>query len=229
MKNIYYLFCALFMFISCSKQEIADLPMDENKQITTRIYGGDGEDDVLGYSCNIADDYLYSKLPVIDNQKAGEKYPNAIIKNLGQTGGYYYNAGTTAHNYLKSIATNKDVKIKASFFATATSTISSSFKETDALNTSYSYASMERIIQKREYTYSLSKEQLRECLSSNFIYDMNSNFDPQTIISKYGTHVYTNVKVGGKITVLYRANVVSTSSEIEKKNVITAGLSGSVG
>ena len=70
---------------------------------------------------------------------------------------------------------------------------------------------------------------MRNCLSNNFIDDLNHNFNPQTIISKYGTHVYKNIKVGGKIVVLYRANLSSTSSATEKKNTVTAGLSGSIG
>lgn len=230
MKKNYFLIFALLVMASCSEQSVLDdLKNQEKSPVTTRIYGGDGEDDVLGYSCDISSDYLYSKLPVVDNAKAKETFPNAVIQNLGQSGSYDYNAGTTACNYLKSIAENKEVKIKASFFATATTTISSSFKETDALSRNYAYASLERTIKKREYSYALSLEQLRECLSSNFLYDLNNQFNPQSIISKYGTHVYTNIKVGGKITVLYRANIVSTSSETEKKNTVTVGLSGSIG
>lgn len=219
----------LLTFISCSNEELYDTPTSNETQATTRSYGGDGEDDVLGYSCDIAHDYLYSKLPVIDNQKANEKSPNAVIKNLGQSGSYIYNSGTTAYNYLKSIAENKEIKVKANFFATASSTISSSYKETGSLSHNYSYASFERIIKKREYSYSIGIEQLREYLSSNFTYDLYNNFNPQSIINKYGTHIYSNIKVGGKITVLYRANITSTSSETEKKNTVTAGLSGSIG
>lgn len=229
MKNIYYFIGILLAFMSCSGEEFIDTSSKEEVEVTTRVYGGDGEDDVLGYSCDVADDYLYSKLPVIDNQKANEKFPMAVIKNLGQSGSYVYNSGTTAYNYLKSIAENKEVKVKAKFFATASSTISSYYKETSSLSSSHSYASFERTIKKREYTYSIGVVQLRECLSSNFTYDLNNNFNPQTIIAKYGTHIYTNIKVGGKITVLYRADVISTSSETEKKNTVTAGLSGSIG
>lgn len=219
----------LLGLMSCSGEEFLDTSTGEEGQATTRVYGGDGKDDVLGYSCDIADDYLYSKLPVIDNQKANEKFPIAVIKNLGQSGSYVYNSGTTAYNYLKSIAENKEVKVKANFFATASSTISSSYKETGSLNSSHSYASFERTIKKREYSYSIGVAQLRECLSSNFTYDLNNNFSPQSIIAKYGTHIYSNIKVGGKITVLYRADISSTSSETEKKNIVTAGLSGSIG
>lgn len=229
MKNIFYFTGILLGLISCSGEEFLNTSNNEEVHATTRVYGGDGEDDVLGYSCDIANDYLYSKLPVIDNQKANEKYPNAVIKNLGQSGSYIYNSGTTAYDYLKSIAENKEVKVKAKFLATASSTISSSYKETSNLNSTHSYASIERIIKKREYSYSIGITQLRECLSSNFTYDLNNNFNAQTIIAKYGTHIYSNIKVGGKITVLYRADITSTLSETEKKNTVIAGLSGSIG
>lgn len=230
-KQFFLLFSFLLILFSCTEQTtpLDDILPNKKDQPQTRVFGGDGEDDVLGYSCDVANDYLYSRMPIIDNQKVNQKFTMGIIKNLGQSGNYYYNAGTTAYNYLRSIAENKEVKVKASFFATATSTISSSFKETDALSINYAYASFERTIQKREYTYSVSPEQLRECLSDNFTYDLNNNFNPQTIISKYGTHVYTNIKVGGKITVLYKASIISTTSETEKKNIVSAGLSGSIG
>lgn len=229
MNKIIITLCFLSLLLSCSDNDIVNEISSNNKSKTLTRTGGDGMYDVLGFGCDISKDFLYSKLAVIDNTSLEEHYKNAISPNLGQAGSYYYSAGSTASNFLTSISENKEVKIKASFYATATSTISSYYKDTESLSSKYSYASFDRAIQKREYTYSVNIDQLRNCLSENFLYDLDVNFNPQNIIAKYGTHVYTNVKIGGKLTLLYKAAISSTCSEIEKKSTVTAGLSGSIG
>lgn len=232
-RSYFWVLSTMITFCSCS--EIEEFPIDlPSSNLKTRSYSGDGEYDALGYGCDAAKNLFSAKLSVIDNELIKEVYNDkvtneAITPDLVQYGSMKYNAGATSVDYLKSVSETKNITFNNSFKAiSCNGSISTYFSDSSSLNSQYSYICFERYIQKRAYTYSLSIDNLRNNFLTSHFKAALSNFDPQTIVNKYGTHVYSNVKLGGKLSLLYKMALADLYCDTKstKTRAITVSLTG---
>ena len=63
---------------------------------------------------------------------------------------------------------------------------------------------------------------LSRYLSSNFVSDLGK-YSADQIVAKYGTHVLTNITVGGSYIAYYKSAIIEENTGTEKKQTVSAG------
>lgn len=224
MKKAPYFFVLLTSLLlnACSEESaITDNVNNEDNTPALR-YGGDGKFDLLGHGCDVTNSFLIGKARVVDNDKLSQEMPFVINPDKSQLKSEKIISGSTAENYLRTITKTKSASLGA--FALAKAEVTNTFTSTSTYSTNFSFANIEKYIQKASYTYVFDAGFFRDngYLSPEFQYAV-TKFTPDQIIKTFGTHVYGNVKLGGKISVMYKADI-STAS-IEKIKSTEAGAS----
>lgn len=222
-KGIYLLM--LCAFFSCSQDNIDLVQNDITNKNPVLKAGGDGKYDLLGYGCNITEDLYTGKFRVIDNTKLLNTISYAINEDGTQSRDEIITSGTTAESYLKNVTKTKSISLGGTISATSSAKASISKKFTDERSyaSNYAFANADKFIQKKAITYTVKSETLRKYISPEFS-DALVNFNANDIITRFGTHVYSNVKLGGKLSVIYRASTKTVNTE--KIKTVEAGASG---
>lgn len=233
MKKSYYLLGFLPLFYSCS--EIEDLPNVESSvsNVTTRA-AGDGVYDVLGYGYDITDDYMgenSTRLKILDVEAFVKENPNRFDKQFSGVIDQRCFAGADAQSFLSQIITDTNFggsvgslpekKDKEGFFS---GTITTGFKTSSKYfySSKYSFARAEVFKKQRRYLLNTDIETLSKYLLSSFVEDLNK-YSADKIVEMYGTHVLTNITVGGKYTAYYKSAIIEENSSTEKTEIVSAG------
>lgn len=233
MKKSYYLLGFLPLFYSCS--EIEDLPNVESSvsNVTTRA-AGDGVYDVLGYGYDITDDYMgenSTRLKILDVEALVKANPNRFDKQFSGVIDQRCFAGADAQSFLSQIITDTNFsgsvgslpekKDKEGFFS---GTITTGFKTSSKYfySSKYSFARAEVFKKQRRYLLNTDIETLSKYLLSSFVEDLNK-YSADKIVEMYGTHVLTNITVGGKYTAYYKSVIIEENSSTEKTEIVSAG------
>lgn len=233
MKKSYYLLGFLPLFYSCS--EIEDLPNVESSvsNVTTRA-AGDGVYDVLGYGYDITDDYMgenSTRLKILDVEAFVKANPNRFDKQFSGVIDQRCFAGADAQSFLSQIITDTNFggsvgslpekKDKEGFFS---GTITTGFKTSSKYfySSKYSFARAEVFKKQRRYLLNTDIETLSKYLLSSFVEDLNK-YSADKIVEMYGTHVLTNITVGGKYTAYYISAIIEENSSTEKTEIVSAG------
>ncbi|UBD70596.1 MACPF domain-containing protein [Bacteroides sp. BFG-257] len=233
MKKSYYLLGFLPLFYSCS--EIEDLPKVESlvSNVTTRA-AGDGVYDVLGYGYDITDEYMgenSTRLKILDVEAFVKANPNRFDKQFSGVIDQRCFAGANAQSFLSQIITDTNFsgsvgslpekKDKEGFFS---GTITTGFKTSSkySYSSKYSFARAEVFKKQRRYLLNTDIETLSKYLLSSFIEDLNK-YSADRIVEMYGTHVLTNIIVGGKYTAYYKSAIIEENSSTEKTEIVSAG------
>lgn len=233
MKKSYYLLGFLPLFYSCS--EIEDLPNVESSvsNVTTRA-AGDGVYDVLGYGYDITDDYMgenSTRLKILDVEAFVKANPNRFDKQFSGVIDQRCFAGADAQSFLSQIITDTNFsgsvgslpekKDKEGFFS---GTITTGFKTSSKYfySSKYSFARAEVFKKQRRYLLNTDIETLSKYLLSSFVEDLNK-YSADKIVEMYGTHVLTNITVGGKYTAYYKSAIIEENSSTEKTKIVSAG------
>lgn len=233
MKKSYYLlgFLPLFFF----PLEIEDLPNVESSvsNVTTRA-AGDGVYDVLGYGYDITDDYMgenSTRLKILDVEAFVKANPNRFDKQFSGVIDQRCFAGADAQSFLSQIITDTNFggsvgslpekKDKEGFFS---GTITTGFKTSSKYfySSKYSFARAEVFKKQRRYLLNTDIETLSKYLLSSFVEDLNK-YSADKIVEMYGTHVLTNITVGGKYTAYYISAIIEENSSTEKTEIVSAG------
>lgn len=233
MKKSYYVLGFLPLFYSCS--EIEDLPNVESSvsNVTTRA-AGDGVYDVLGYGYDITDDYMgenSTRLKILDVEAFVKANPNRFDKQFSGVIDQRCFAGADAQSFLSQIITDTNFggsvgslpekKDKEGFFS---GTITTGFKTSSKYfySSKYSFARAEVFKKQRRYLLNTDIETLSKYLLSSFVEDLNK-YSADKIVEMYGTHVLTNITVGGKYTAYYKSAIIEENSSTEKTEIVSAG------
>lgn len=233
MKKFCYLLGFLLLFYSCSKME--DLPNVESSvsNVTTRA-AGDGVYDVLGYGYDITDDYMgenSTRLKILDVEAFVKANPNRFDKQFSGVIDQRCFAGADAQSFLSQIITDTNFggsvgslpekKDKEGFFS---GTITTGFKTSSKYfySSKYSFARAEVFKKQRRYLLNTDIETLSKYLLSSFVEDLNK-YSADKIVEMYGTHVLTNITVGGKYTAYYKSAIIEENSSTEKTEIVSAG------
>lgn len=233
MKKSYYLLGFLPLFYSCS--EIEELPNVESSvsNVTTRA-AGDGVYDVLGYGYDITDEYMgenSTRLKILDVEAFVKANPNRFDKQFSGVIDQRCFAGANAQSFLSQIITDTNFsgsvgslpekKDKEGFFS---GTITTGFKTSSkySYSSKYSFARAEVFKKQRRYLLNTDIETLSKYLLSSFVEDLNK-YSADRIVEMYGTHVLTNIIVGGKYTAYYKSAIIEENSSTEKTEIVSAG------
>jgi len=232
MKTFNFLFSILFILYSCSKADDSINSQSSLPSAATRT-AGDGVYDALGYGYDITDEFLgesSTKLKVIDvdsfvKENKG-RFDNPFIGIIDQR----VSGGEDAQSFLKQIITDSNFhgsvaalgkQDESGFFS---ATVTTGFKSNTkySYSTKYSFARAEVIKKQRQYLLNTDVQTLSKYLSPVFLEDLNK-YSPDEIVKKYGTHVLTNITVGGLYTAYYKSAVIEESSHEEKTKIVSAG------
>lgn len=69
---------------------------------------------------------------------------------------------------------------------------------------------------------------LSNYLTAEFISEVNTK-SPDALIAKYGTHVLTDITIGGTYKAIYRSSIVEEENYTMKKKIVTSGLNVGLG
>ena len=239
MKNYIYIFSFLsILFWSCSNDELENEVSNQNfvSSFSTKS-AGDAFYDVLGYGydCTFSDfkGAVYSKARVIDLDrfKSGngrdartgtvKKFPIGTIEEAllhsGETSSTW---GKNLEEFKENISSQNNVsmtveKEKVKLFSTE---LKSYFSNVSSFSSSQSFYRLDAKRYSRKLTMSdVYPSNLKYFLTDGFINDLKSYTGTQ-LVNKYGTHVLTDILLGGVGTIVFNAKLMSSTEENSFKN-----------
>lgn len=233
MKKINYLALLLVLCYSCNEME--DWPTSTLPDDTTTRSAGDGIYDVLGYGYDITEEYMgenSTRAYVLDvaafHKDNPGRFDNPFVGVIDQK----VYAGEDYYSYSKEVASKSNFKgsigsvgIEAKDSGFFSGSLNTGFKSNTKFKYSskYSFASAELVKKQRKYYLNTDLETLKKYLSATFLADLE-RYSADQIVKIYGTHVLTNVIVGGRYVAYYKSSIIDTNNRIEKKKSVTAGV-----
>lgn len=231
MKRFFFLLLLLqIVFISCSESEFNDDFLIPSK-IQTRA-GGDGKYDLLGYGydCLYAlgdnDKGAFNQIIDIDRYERGEAIdPLTGMVNTTVPGGkvevalshgdfvqyerYAYSLSEFYKETNVNISSTKPIlwgkiELSGEYDTKINEKKVHSFYKVDLCRST-----------KRLYFNTFNKDRLKYFLTDNFRYALK-NYTAKQIVDDYGTHVLTDINVGGKLSVL----VSALETDLSKRSLI---------
>lgn len=215
MKKI---FCFLFLIVlaSCSQDNLDVESSNILSESPIQKGAGDGRFDVLGYGCDIAYDYYTGKGQVIDSDLLYRADTSYIHIDKSAYDDEYTESGITAEHYLKTVSKQKGINLGGSTsdsVAAGKISLSKTFRDSTSYSVTNSFVSMVKFKHVRSNSYAMAPKDLVKFASAAFKNAINNNYTPQEMIRIFGTHVYTNVKLGGKLAITYRGEINKSNSD----------------
>lgn len=220
MKRIF--FGVALLMLSCFSACKKDIPIDGVG--TSQRSAGDKDLDLLGHGYNalgnFADEQEGRGL-VINVKKIRSEQENRIEVGTLSYQNFDVNSAEDSRKYVNNILTKINIDARYLLFST---TLRSSFTDYDSTETSYSYASVDKLVVRKKLSIIMGIEEIKsKYLSANFLSDCQT-MSPQDIIKYYGTHVLRDITLGGKLSAKYRSRISST----DKKHKVEIGAKAGV-
>lgn len=220
---------------SCSEMEELSLisPTPSSDSVATRT-DGDAIYDVLGYGYDATEEYMGENstrskvldVAAFDTENPG-RFDNPFLGVIDQR----VYAGEDYYSFLKDLSTNSNFnysigsfgkEAKDSGFFSGTLTTGFESKTKYFYSSKYSFARAEVFKKQRKYYLNTELEILKKYLSAVFLEDLD-RYSADKIVEIYGTHVLTNIIVGGKYIAFYKSAIIETNNRSEKKTTVSAG------
>lgn len=179
---------------------------------------------MLGYGYDATKEFANAnsaKAKVIDIDKILKTNPSRIESSIiAQQQGVIV-SGEDSQSYSKALSAKVDATASYMLF---TGSVSAAFSSEDFSSSKYAYASYDLEIQRKKLTLNVDEDDLYNYyLTSDFLVDCH-RLSAKDLVARYGTHVLRNIKLGGKLSVMFRIQTTATN----KKEAVEAGLSASV-
>jgi hypothetical protein len=206
----------------------------ENNLLLQPLMGkpGDNNFDKLGYGCDVTAKYLdnMSTLSqVIDVEGLQAIDEDNIFNVYIAENDSCYIAGEDASSYTsklsKSVKASVSIPTEAGLFS---SEVNSGNSSTNAVSSKFSYGMYDEYVKIKHLKIQLSARLLCDHVTPKFKKDLTV-LTMDEIVLKYGTHVYTDIILGGKLHVNYKANVKGSSKEDSVTSGFSVGLEGLFG
>lgn len=232
-KNVYLISSVLFLFWSCSDSSIENEleKVDSMSSFSTKA-AGDGLYDILGYGydCTYSDfkGSVYSKARVVDlgrflsgsgrDANTGEAKSflagsvNEAILHSGETSSAWgknlesFKDNISSHNNVSMEVTDDKLKLFSADFK-------SFFSNASSFSSAQSFYRLDAKRYTRKLTMSnVYPSNLKYFLTDEFINDLKSYTGTQ-LVSKYGTHVLTDILLGGVGSIVFNAKLMTSNDE----------------
>lgn len=163
-----------------------------------------GPSKLIGYGYDVTEEYMQSKSArgeILDHKKLGDhilkrEEPSTVLKMV---------VGKNAEDYCQNLSSNLKLGASKAAFSGA---ISAKFRDSESHSYKYSYGSLFQIINMKKKYISISKSELKNFVSEDFLkYVKNSTVDD--IIAQYGTHIITDITLGGRVEITCRSIIQS--------------------
>lgn len=235
MRNVFCVFLTLLLF-SCT-DELIPIVEDVSSQIEPELkYAGDGRYDLLGHGCDISQDYYVGKARVLNNDSIEKYIAYAINPDMSGFRIDDITSGGTSETLLKTLYTSLKINVNGSVGtgsdkdtarAYGKGYFSRIYRDSSYITKDFSYAIVNKYIAKKGFSYTLNPSRLIPYISPEFrdaLEDMHKPGGLHHIVSTFGTHVYKNIVLGGKMSIHYRCELNSNATE--NSRIIEAGASG---
>ncbi len=224
MKYI-YIFLSIIILASCSK-DVGDEAMISTKSnemtVTTRS-AGDGKMDLLGYGYNclysVGDNYKGGLNAVISIERyvsgdardplTGEKVtgiPAGKIEESLSHGDFTQNEiyGSSLDDFYKKVSSHLTVNT-GNWISWGSLEFKLDYDNTITQKETYSFYKVDLCINtKRVFFNTYNINRLKYFLTDDFLYALK-HYTAKEIVDDYGTHVLTDIYVGGKLSILASA------------------------
>lgn len=232
-KSVYLISSVLFLFWSCSDSSIENEleKVDSMSSFSTKA-AGDGLYDILGYGydCTYSDfkGSVYSKARVVDlgrflsgsgrDANTGEAKSflagsvNEAILHSGETSSAWgknlesFKDDISSHNNVSMEVTDDKLKLFSADFK-------SFFSNASSFSSAQSFYRLDAKRYTRKLTMSnVYPSNLKYFLTDEFVNDLKSYTGTQ-LVSKYGTHVLTDILLGGVGSIVFNAKLMTSNDE----------------
>lgn len=208
MKRTLILFAVLITLSSCRKEKLMpelDTQLASTLSKLMVSQPGDGKWDVLGYGYDVTGQYASSEsttFPVIDVEKFKLEQPEFVISSGAETGTHYFEAGSNAEDF--SFKMTEDSKIGVGLPKIFSGTIDSNSSREDKWSSKYIYGTYSDLTIKKGLKMVIDIVLMKKYLHPGFL-NYVETLTPEKLVEIYGTHVLTNIKLGGKLELIYSA------------------------
>lgn len=233
-KLVLFMSWIILALSGCSDESVIEPDSTSLPQSVNTRTAGDGIYDVLGYGYDITEEYMgenSTKLRIIDVdafvKDHKDRFDNPFIGIIGQR----VFAGEDAYSFLHQVITDTNfegsvgkIGIKDDAEGFFSGTIKTGFKSNtmSSYSTKYSFARAEVLKKQRRYLLNTDISTLSQYLSATFIEDLNK-YSAAKIVEMYGTHVLTQIIVGGKYVADYKSAITEETNRTEKTKTVSAG------
>lgn len=163
-----------------------------------------GPSKLIGYGYDVTEEYMQSKSArgqILDHKKLGNhifkrEMPSTVLKMI---------VGKNAEDYCQNLSSDLKLGASKSVFS---GSISAKFKDSESHSYKYSYGSLFQIMNMKKKYINIPKSELKNFVAEDFLkYIKNSSVDD--IISQYGTHIITDITLGGRVEITCRSIIQS--------------------
>jgi len=213
--NLFSFLIVTVFFVGCKKETIeSDFNLSEKKQSKSQVLqpfaAGDGQWDLLGYGYNILGDYAHSNsatFPIIDVVRMKSENTTYVDHSGAETATSFFEAGQDALEFSRKITGKVVVSGGVNFLFKGN--IDLHFNSIDKWSSKYIYGSYSAIAIKRRVKIINDIALMRNYLHQGFLQHLNT-LSPAGLVSLYGTHVLTDIKLGGRMDIIYRAETYNS-------------------
>ena len=238
MKKVHFLYLVslLLPFWSCNN-EMMSLDAPINTDASTRA-PGDGKNDLLGHGYDATSSAFkgsnYGRSRIIDLERflSGKgrdpitgaevtMYPGKIEESLLHSGGeMYVEWGANLEEYSKGQHSryNANTEINALGVKLYSADLKAFYNDSSRFSSSYCFYRIN--VQKTKRNIKLSQiypADLKYFLTDDFLRDLKY-YTGDDIVAKYGTHVLTDILLGGVCSAMFNAKMTTAANESSFKN-----------
>ena len=250
LMKIKHLFCLLLLtaFASCNeKLSLENENEYENEASLTPVTRapGDAQYDVLGFGYDITGDYLNPmsvRNLVIDIERYHRDRPGRVKIGTASSGSDKFFYGADSADYLEEITKDYTISVSGGYdngnnsnnsnnenskqlFSGSIST-NHFLKSKGEYSSKYSFASRDVVRSIKRLWISEDAEYMTDYLTPEFLEDVN-RLSPTRLVERYGTHVLTDITIGGRYRLLFRSIIDKTTNRTEIKSIVKAGAEAS--
>lgn len=222
------LFLAIGSLFSCTENNLIEDGVVDNPQLVLRT-AGDGKYDVLGFGYDVTKDYFdysgTSSVAVIDAQAIANAYPTSsntgIITGFPDIRTTSQVVGETASQFSTKLTANSKISATVGIFG---GSLSTNFGSSENYDSKYSIASYQSFFRYKQLTIGLTPKEMLPYLTIQFKNDLN-NLSSIQLVQKYGTHVLTDITLGARLQIMYKAQSLSTNKTASIEASLNATIS----
>lgn len=218
MKRLLLTAAATTLLWSCTKKDNLYQGALPNPQQTANS-AGDGKLDLLGFGYDLTGEFAnsdWSRFQVLDVTRLQAEKPGYVDVSGAEATTEFFVAGKNAEDYTQQLT----IKANVSFDPYSTGTgkdattaykgaIDASFSNTNKFSSQYIYASYSRVAVKKGLKLIPDINLLQQYLTPVFTSRLQTA-SLQDLVHDFGTHVLTNIKLGGEVMVTYQAETRSS-------------------
>ena len=200
-------------FVSCSENLIQPESIASNSETIRSKVRKDGIHDLLGWGYDPTLGYLsnnYSQLQVIDVDRLYTEQKENFYYWGESDGISIIVAGRDAVDWSTDLMSKFN---GSATFNQMTTSMNFDVTQNRIVSSKYSYATYFKTISLQREKLHHTMDVLRNYLTPNFINSINT-LSPNEIISNFGTHVLTDITLGGKLEVDYKQSVNSGNKKL---------------